>query len=82
MNPTRPSDHDIRQGMMVLCKQGILRGFVESAQSDHIQVRLNASGEQVWLPVSSVQEVEDDVRLLWSKQELWTRACSSKPIAG
>lgn len=74
--------HHIRQGMMVLCNLGILRGFVESAQSDHIKVRLNASGEQVWVPVTSVQEVEDDVCLLWSKQEILTRAYSSKPIAG
>lgn len=82
MTQTRHPGHDIRQGMMVLCKQGILRGFVEAAQSDHIKVPLNASGEQVWVPVTSVQEVEDDVRLLWSKQEILTRAYSSKPIAG
>lgn len=75
-----PDSPEIRRGMMVLCDRGILRGIVDCADDQHIQITLNASGEQVWVPVSSIREVEDDVHLRWSNKELMDNAYLRRPL--
>jgi hypothetical protein len=54
---------DIQQGMPVICADGQQHGTVDRVEGQYIKLTRDEQGQHHWLPLSSVDHVDEHVHL-------------------
>jgi hypothetical protein len=72
---------DLQEHMPVICADGQRHGTVDKGEGSYIKLTRSEQGQHHWLPLSSVDHVDEHVHLNLSHEQVHEQLFSTDPSA-